>query len=510
MNAHAALYTDTVGWAHRKAYGQYFTEARVARFMVNWLLQQGGNSLFDPAFGLGAFYDACMDLQQSPDFMANDMDEKVIAHFHLARRPQNIKVRLGNYLTDWGEQHQAIVCNPPYMKFQKVQDRTQIWGLFERHLGLRLSGYTNMASAFLLKSIHELRPGGVLAYILPMEFLNAGYGRVIKEALTSQGHLNAVIRMDCEKEIFPDAITSVGVIFFTKTIAPNHPVAFYSLKSLSELERLNEIQPSSLIENAALDSEAKWGRHFEATQLKTRSSKLAVLRDYGHFARGIATGANEFFAMRPSVQHALAIPDNEVAPCITKSKQVRRAIFDHDDMKELADSDAPALLFKGGVMLSQAGQAYVKQGEAQGLHLRYLTKMRTPWYKPENRQPAPIWFGVFSRGGFKAIRNYTQALNLTCFHGFQPNMAGLKYVDHLFLYLNSVAGSKILATNMRTYGDALDKFEPNDLNKAQVPCFEWFDAWSSDEVNRELDSIRWTGALTSAGQGKFDELLGAD
>ena len=92
------------------------------------------------------------------------------------------------------------------------------------------------------------------------------------------------------------------------------------------------------------------------------------------------------------------------------------------------------------------------------------------------------------------MRNMSRALNLTCFHGFRPNLHGLKYIDNLFLYLCSATGREIVSLSSRRYGDGLDKFEPNDLNAAQVPAPDVFDAVPIDRLDDALDQVRETGA----------------
>ena len=91
--------------------------------------------------------------------------------------------------------------------------------------------------------------------------------------------------------------------------------------------------------------------------------------------------------------------------------------------------------------------------------------------------------------------NKTKALNLTCYHGFQPNLLGAVYVEHLFLYLSSQTGRLIVARSMRQYGRALDKFEPNDLNGALVPTAAFFDTISREEVAAAVRSLEENGAL---------------
>ncbi len=75
----------------------------------------------------------------------------------------------------------------------------------------------------------------------------------------------------------------------------------------------------------------------------------------------------------------------------------------------------------------------------------------------------------------KVIRNFTDAINFTCFHGFYPNLFGDRYLNRLFVYLISDLGQKILRTNKRQYGNNLDKFEPSDLNEGNCPTIAQFE-----------------------------------
>ena len=46
---------------------------------------------------------------------------------------------------------------------------------------MKLSGFTNIYTLFILKSIWQLRKGGRTAYIVPSEFLNSDYGKDVKK-----------------------------------------------------------------------------------------------------------------------------------------------------------------------------------------------------------------------------------------------------------------------------------------------------------------------------------------
>lgn len=473
--------------------------------MVEWVLGSGLRNIYDPAFGLGAFY---KPVSKRADilFTASELDPAVIEFWRNDQGHDTKFVNTEDYLLSWGKKHQNIVCNPPYMRFQKFLNRDAVSIEFQRELGMRLSGYTNTASAFLMKSLSEMDGTGRLAYIMPLEFLNAGYGTIIKERLIASRHLVSIIRLACEKEVFPDATTSVGIILYDSR--EQYPaVSFNTIQSISELSHLSPITSHKAIPLSTLKAKDKWLPHFDSEKIEVDSDQLVPLEYYGRFSRGIATGANEYFVLRPSSAKERGFLENECVPCITKSLQIKTPIFDFADYAKLKEADSPALLFSVNGQHSKAAEKYIQYGEDNHFNERFLTKNRCPWYKTESRQPAPLLLGVFSRGGYKIILNRSNVLNLTCFHGFQPNLFGTTHVKHLFLYMLSKSGRKIISLSMRKYGDSLDKFEPNDLNGALVPSPDFFKHISDEIVEVAVQHIERTGYASEDVEEFFESLI---
>lgn len=500
-------YSTFVGREHRKKFGQFFTPQSVATFMCRWVISGGARQIYDPAFGLGAFFTAAKNIGYQGYFSGTEIDPIVLQHVCETGTSQT-KLSLSNadYLSLWGDKHEAILCNPPYMRFQNFRDRANIFDSFERRIGLRLSGYTNSASTFLLKSIAELELGGRLAYIMPLEFLNAGYGTLVKSQLLRGGKLKALIQLEAEKEVFPDSITSVGIILVSNDGCES-PVRFYSIADLGDLPDLLATKPKRSVPPDDLCPSEKWLKYFENSATSINQGSLISVKEYGNFSRGIATGANEFFVMSSSRARRYRLPDTAFSPCISKSHQITQTIFGDEDLKNLEAIDAEILLLDVIGKETNSISEYIRVGESNGYHLRYLTRMRRPWYKIERRTPAPLLFGVFSREKFKVIRNYSSAVNLTCFHGFHPNIFGSAYVDKLFLYFQSKVAQKILSMSMRRYGDGLVKFEPNDLNYALAPSFSWFDDVAQESVDLGLQACSGGNALPTVVEDIFEPLL---
>ncbi|MBR7145995.1 MAG: N-6 DNA methylase [Lentisphaeria bacterium] len=482
-------YLETVGQNHRKKFAQFFTPDIIVDFMRNWIFSGGKDvHIFDPAFGLGAFYHNC---SSNIHFSGMDIDHKILEFFVANFPAAEASLSHGNYLLKFGNKYPNIICNPPYLKFQHFSDKDLFLEKIKMHYGIKLSGYTNTASAFLVKSIFELTVGGRLAYIMPSEFLNAGYGIAVKKLLVQKKHLRAIIKIECETEVFSDATTTLCILLYDSKQLQEQ-LDFFRVDTIEQLPGILDEKPIHSILYSDLNPIEKWDVYFSSRVDKNICIKqnLVKLSSYGHFSRGIATGANKFFVLKKSVISSLRLEPQDYIPCITKSQQINGPIFTKQDFESLSNSDSSVFLLNLKQSISSAARAYIKYGEDHGFNQRFLTKNRSPWYKMEHRDYAPILLNVFSRGGYKVIRNYSDVVTLTSFHSFYPNIFGYKYTDALFLYFLSGIGHEILSSSMRKYGHKLEKFEPNDLNNAMVPSEYFFSTIPSSKIEELIKKLQ--------------------
>jgi adenine-specific DNA-methyltransferase len=69
-------------------------------------------------------------------------------------------------------------------------------------------------------------------------------------------------------------------------------------------------------------------------------------------------------------------------------------------------------------------------------------------------------------------------------------MFGEVLTDKLFVYLLSDRGQEMLKNNKRSYGDALDKFEPGDLNDCLCPNQRQFARIDDRDARGVIDVAR--------------------
>lgn len=488
-------YIKKVNLEHRKEYAQFFTPETISDFMASWLLDglDGKIEILEPAYGLGVFSRSLLKINSEISVDGYDIDKTVFeyAQSNLKERGGNIHLINDNYLTSaWSKRYDGIICNPPYLKFHDY-DNTTLIPIVNQTMNVRLNGFTNIYSLFLLKSIYQLKEGGRMAYIVPSEFLNSDYGVEVKRTLLETGVLQHIIIVDFNECAFDDALTTACILLCQKTNCA-HDIRFSSINSIDQL-------PASLSNYSSfsandLNPNIKWKQYYEDTQ-SSKYSHLVAFSTFAKVSRGIATGANDYFTFKTSKIDSYNIPEECFLPCICHSTDVKNQIFTLEDFEQIASQDKNVYLFNGCLNEEERHvKEYIKLGVEREIDKKYLTASRKPWYAIENRKPSPIWVSVFNRNGLRFIRNKAGVYNLTTFHCVYNN--GCVDTDILFGYLVTDMAKEIFLDNSRQYGNGLTKFEPNDLNKGNVVDLRLLSQDENQFVRNASQNLHYYGGIS--------------
>lgn len=449
---------------HIKEYGQFFTNFDVACFMAKWV-SQNAKRLLDPAAGNSVFLRYIKKFNAQCSLDAYEIDKKILKFFG---NPTNSNIMNEDYLlTGWDEKYDAIICNPPYNRFQAVTNRIQIIDEIEKHTGIKYSSYTNLYILFLLKSIYQMSSNGKLAYIIPTEFLNSKYGTPIKEKLLKEKLLRAIINFKNNQELFFNATTTCCILLLDKE--EKREVRFYNLESVSELHslRLEDEEKCLTVNYETICAERKW-REYLNQEVKQKYSNLKQISDFCTVSRGIATGDNGFFCLSKSQIANYRLPRNVVDECVCKSADVKGIIFKREDFLELANANKSVYLLNIKNVNDSATVEYIKEGERKELNKKYLLSCRNPWYSMEQKPIAPIWVSSACRNRLKFVRNIAGVHSLTTFHSIFVNQDHQDDINIIFCYFLTPIAQLIIRENRKELGNGLEKFQPNDLKTAKM------------------------------------------
>lgn len=452
-----------------KRFGQYFTPAEIADFMAAWVCP-GAETLLDPAVGNSVFFRATRRCNPACALTGWEIDPEILEFFGTV---PGSRITQGDFLlSDWTAQYDAILCNPPYNRFQSVENRRAVLDIMERETGIRFSGYTNQYVLFLIKAISQMSPGGRLAFVIPSEFLNAQYGSRVKQLLLERELLRAVVYFH-RVNVFAHSTTTCCILLLDR--APKREASFLSLQSLSQLAevppcRLEDAPAARKIPYSVLETAEKWQPLLQNSRAPSHRNTVP-LKTFCTVTRGIATGDNDFFVFKPSKIAACGLPSACFQSCVCKSADVKTGFLTPETMARLAQQDKPVFLLDAQAADAPAVRAYLAQGEAQGVHKKYLTSHREPWYAVENRPPAPILISTAVRGQIRVIRNLAGARNLTAFHAVYPLAPYEKWTNLLFSCLLTPTEQALLRANRKELGNGLEKYQPGDFMEADILDF---------------------------------------
>ncbi len=484
--------------AERNEWGQFATPPALAAEMAAytrelWRGRADKVRFLDPAIGTGSFFSALRKAGK-PGWLASASGIELDSQFADAAvrlwASEGLRVVTGDFTKlqppPARERPNLILTNPPYVRHHHLdpEDKVRLKTIASEIAGTEVSGLTGLYCYFMILSHHWLADGGIGVWLVPSEFMDVNYGRALQHYLTDQVTLLHVHRFDPRNVQFEDALVSSAIVVYEKRKPPpHHEVKFTYGGSLLKTDI------SELVPVCALRENRKWsgfGRDARTVR-RRRDGSPTTLAALFTVKRGIATGANDFFILSSSEARRLGISEKFLKPVLPSPRDLSEAIIDADrrgyprveNPRAVIDTDMPREEVREKC---PALWRYLKQGEEQGIPKLYLAGKRTPWYRQEQRPPAPFLCTYMGRGGkdkapFRFFWNRSRATATNVYLLLYPTGQLQASLDRdpslyrtIFDLLRGIE-SRALLDEGRVYGGGLHKLEPAELGNLDVSSF---------------------------------------
>jgi adenine-specific DNA-methyltransferase len=392
-----------------KALGAYYTDSQVADFLVEWAVQNAGDTVLDPSFGGGVFLRAAgKRLRQlgghaGQQIFGVEFDAAVHAEMlaHLQREfavaPHNLK-RSDFFEVGPGSLPavDVVVGNPPFIRYQRFSGDVRTRALARAaEQGLRLSELTSSWLPFLIYSIRFLKQGGRLAMVIPFEIGHASYARQVLQYLTE--HFDTTTFLTFRRKLFADLNEDTLLLlasgrreqgghgrFFIRDLEHAGALATVSASAAGRIKGARQLDSARIAagEERLIESliPGKARRLYQELRDHNHTARLGELADVGI---GYVTGANHFFHLDPDTARDLDIPERFLRPCVRRGRAFTGLRLTDADWQQMSTAGQAGYLLELPARgdLPMPVKKYLASGQAAGVHRTFKCRTRTPWYR---------------------------------------------------------------------------------------------------------------------------------
>jgi type I restriction-modification system DNA methylase subunit len=227
-----------------------------------------------------------------------------------------------------------VIGNPPYIRQEQLSDYKPLWQkTFECY-----DGVADIYVYFFERGIQLLKEGGLLAYISSNKYFRSGYGKKLREFLSTRTTIEQIIDFG-DAPVF-DATTYPSIIVLRKLPPHQKNTRIFIWNPSEQVDKFSAVvtSGSSTISQKELTADGWRLESLDTLRLLEKLRKAGKpLGEYvdGKFYRGIVTGLNEAFVVDQTTRDRL-IADHpssaEVLKPLLRGRDVKRWIVEPQNL----------------------------------------------------------------------------------------------------------------------------------------------------------------------------------
>jgi hypothetical protein len=493
-----------------KARGAFYTPEKLTRFLSRWAIRDADDRVLEPACGDGAFVTAV-----SQRFAALGMDDLAGRLFGIEREPDEAQKALAlapnaSVLTsDFFDVEptslppmDAVIGNPPYIRYHGFTGTDREKGLARALVqGVELTRLASSWAHFVVHSVAFLGAAGRLALVLPAELLHTDYGQPVRDLLLRR--FGSVIVVAFDRGVFSDAQVDAVLL-----LASTDDRRGLRVVRLPDERALDALDVDAFANLATLTPAPRWSAAVDvgagSVYEEVLGSAVAIpLGALGNVDIGFVSGANDVFSRSREDAERRGLPAHILTPTMRRPGDIPGLLAGEGDVRLLLD------LARRPEPSNDHVLAYLEEGEASGVALRYKCRVRRPWYAvPLPRSKPDAFLPYMSHLGPRLIVNDVDAWSSNLLHGVT---LGLLAPPPRALASAMASSITLLSAEIegRAYGGGVLKLETKEAERLLVPAGSPAQFERLAAVFPQIDGLVRDGDIEIAAR-TVDDAIGID
>lgn len=484
----------------QKLRGGYYTPPDLAGFMAQWVKEINPACILEPSCGDGVFFDALAKIEgfQKTKIVGFELEAdeaakaqaraKVVGLKSTSVHSEDFLQWAINHLDDKDTRFDAIVGNPPFVRYQYLPEPFQVCAeqIF-KELDLPFTKHTNAWVPFILASMALLRFGGRLAMVVPAEIIHVTHAQSLRSYLGRE--CRRLVIIDPEELWFSDTLQGAVILLAEKKhrgTDRTEGLGIYPVKGREFLQ----LNPSAVFTAPQSINgktvQGKWTRALLNLETRSLFDELAEhdevhrFEDIAQVDVGIVTGANKFFLVPDDVVKTYKL-GKWAHPMFGRSEHCPGIIYDADQHTANAAKGNPTnfLWFQGTEeKFSASTKAYLQLGKDQKLHTRYKCRVRAPWYTVPSVYSTEIGMLKRSHDTPRLILNRLGAYTTDTAYRIRTESVRAEKLVGCFINPLTALSAEL---ESRHYGGGVLELIPSEIERLMVPL--------PDKVNVDLADL---------------------
>lgn len=316
--------------------------------------------------------------------------------------PRKARIKYQCVFASRSDSFDACIGNPPYVRHHNIEKtwRATIKEKINSKLKISLNELCNLFVYFICLGIIKTKPDGIVAFIVPYEWVSRPSTKALREYIQSQGWGVHVYRF--KEEIFDKVLTTASITVINKAEAACE-WKYYDIDQYFHVTPKNKAS----------------GTRYTVLPYENRDDVWAL--------RGLSPGTQKVFTLSEGerLHHGLKLSD--VIPCITSLRDVPQEITILNKAfykKYFIKTGAKCWLIRSDRRntISDSLKSYLSS-IPKNERDTWTCNDRTPWYAyPPHPAPVILYSSGFTSFGPKFLINKIGAIAIGSVHGIHTSV----------------------------------------------------------------------------------------